>query len=459
MFIFSCRKLQIHPITMKLLKRVLLLLLVAIGVAIYFNYPKLNIISGYAAKNMASGVYVAHRSPASINQYDNSAPLIEIASTEVNEQEESASSTVYGLMERTAVYRDGLGAVLINDDYDPEKLTIRPQRNQIPDTIPYPFGQAAPIDTLLPEVDMDQINKAIAMAFANPETQKTRTLLILYKGHLIAERYIDGFDKDTPILGWSMTKSVLATYFGILDHQGKLEMDWPAPILEWKDDERKNITLNHLLRMQSGLAWDEDYTGISDVTRMLFLDSDMTQAQRNKKAIAEPTEIWNYSSGTTNLLSGILRQQFRSHQEYLDFPYSALIDKIGMYSMIMEADIAGNYVGSSYSWASTRDWARFGQLYLDKGNWNGEQLFDSTWVDYITTPTIHSDGTYGAHFWLNAEGKYPDVPKDLFSCNGFEGQHVFVIPSKDLVVVRTGLAEEPFFDINAVLSNIVKAVP
>ena len=96
---------------------------------------------------------------------------------------------------------------------------------------------------------------------------------------------------------------------------------------------------------------------------------------------------------------------------------------------------------------------------MDKGNWNGEQLFDSTWVDYITTPTLHSDGTYGAHFWLNAEGKYPDVPKDLFSCNGFEGQHVFVIPSKDLVVVRTGLAEEPFFDINAVLSNIVKAVP
>lgn len=211
--------------------------------------------------------------------------------------------------------------------------------------------------------------------------------------------------------------------------------------------------------MQSGLEWEEDYSGISDVTRMLFLDSDMTQAQRDKKAIAKPTEVWNYSSGTTNLLSGILRQQFRSHQEYLDFPYSALIDKIGMYSMVLEADIAGNYVGSSYAWASTRDWARFGQLHLDKGNWNGEQLFDSTWVDYITKPTINSDGTYGAHFWLNAEGKYPDVPRDMFSCNGFEGQHVFMIPSKDLVVVRTGLAEEPYFDVNGVLSNIVKAVP
>jgi len=385
--------------------------------------------------------------------------LIEIASTEVNKNEESASSTVYGLMKRTAVYRDGLGAVLINDDYDPEALTIRPQRNQAPDTIPYPYGQAAPMDTVLPEVDMDQINKAMAMAFSKPETQKTRTMLILYKGHLIAEKYIDGFDKDTPILGWSMTKSVLAACYGILEHQGKLEMDWPAPIPEWKDDERQNITLNHLLRMQSGLEWDEDYSGISDVTRMLFLDSDMTQAQRNKKAVAEPTEIWNYSSGTTNLLSGILRQQFRSHQEYLDFPYSALIDKIGMYSMILEADIAGNYVGSSYAWASTRDWARFGQLHLNKGNWNGEQLFDSTWVDYITKPTINSDGTYGAHFWLNAEGKYPDVPNDMFSCNGFEGQHVFMIPSKDLVIVRTGLAEEPYFDVNGVLSNIVKAVP
>ncbi|MHA7862914.1 serine hydrolase domain-containing protein [Flagellimonas marinaquae] len=444
---------------MKLLKRVLLLLIIAIGVIVYLNYPKLNMISGYAAKNVASGVYVANRSAASMNQIDNKAPLVELASTEVNDTERSATATVYGLMERTAVYRDGLGAVLINDDYDPEAMTLRPRRNQVMDTILYPYGHAAPKDTVFSEVNMDQINKAIAMAFAEPETQKTRTMLILYKGHLIAERYVDGFDQDTPILGWSMTKSVLATCYGILEHQGKLEMDWPAPIPEWKDDERKNITLNHLLRMQSGLEWEEDYTKISDVTKMLFLDSDMTQQPKKKKAIAKPTEVWNYSSGTTNLLSGILRQQFRSHQEYLDFPYSALIDKIGMYSMVLEADIAGNYVGSSYAWASTRDWARFGQLYLDKGNWNGEQLFDSDWVDYITTPTVNSDGTYGAHFWLNAEGKYPDVPTDLFSCNGYEGQYVFMIPSKDLVVVRTGLAEEPLFNVNGVLSNIVKAVP
>src|SRR5690606_21029889 len=136
----------------------------------------------------------------------------------------------------------------------------------------------------------------MAMAFARPQEQKTRTLLILYQGHLLAERYVDGFDRDTPILGWSMTKSVLATCYGILERQGKLKMDWPAPIPDWKDDGRRDITLDDLLRMQSGLEWDEDYNTISDVTRMLFLDSDMALAQKEKKAIAGPGEVWNYSS-------------------------------------------------------------------------------------------------------------------------------------------------------------------
>ncbi|MEZ4810946.1 MAG: serine hydrolase [Allomuricauda sp.] len=443
---------------MKLLKRALLLLIIVVGVVCYLNYPKLNIISGYAAKNMASSVFVAGRPAASITQNDNNVPLIKLAVTEVDAKAKSASSTVYGLMERTAVYREGLGAVLTNDDYDPAKLTIRPHRNQPTDTIPYPYGQAAPMDTVFPEVDMDQINKAVALAFANPEVQKTRTFLILYKGHLLAEKYLDGFSPETPILGWSMTKSVLATCYGVLEHQGKLQMEWPAPIAEWKDDDRKEITLNNLLRMQSGLEWDEDYTKMSDVTRMLFMESDMSLSQRKKPLVAQPTEIWNYSSGTSNLLSGILRQQFRTHQEYLDFPYAAFIDKIGMYSMVVEADIAGNFVGSSYAWANTRDWARFGQLYLNRGNWNGEQLFDPEWVDYITTPTLHSDGRYGAHFWLNTEGHYPDVPRDLFSCNGYQGQHVFMIPSKDLVIVRTGLAEEPEFDANNILKAVVDAI-
>ena len=443
---------------MKWFKRILFLLVIIIVLVIIENYPKLTIISGYASKYMASSVLVGNRMPASINTVDLDIPLVNLATTEFVDDSGFAISNVYGLQERKAIDRKGLGAVLVNKDYEDGEPYLQPNRKQKFDSLPYPLGHLAPKDSIFPEIDYNKLNQAVALPFGNPEVQKTRTLLVLYKGQLLHERYVEGFDATTSILGWSMTKSVLATLYGVLEHQGKLQMDLPAPVAEWENDERKNITLNHLLRMQSGLEWEEDYGKISDVTKMLFLESDMTAAQKAKEAIAAPTEIWNYSSGTSNLLSGILRQQFATHQAYLDFPYASLLDKIGAHSMLIEADLEGNYVGSSYGWASTRDWGRLGQLYLNKGEWKGEQLFAPEWVDYITEPTAHSDGTYGAHFWLNSGGIYPDVPKDLYSMNGYQGQYVFMIPSKHLVVVRTGLAEFPEFDINGFLSTLVSAI-
>ena len=129
-----------------------------------------------------------------------------------------------------------------------------------------------------------------------------------------------------------------------------------------------------------------------------------------------------------------------------------------MHSALIESDLAGNFVGSSYGWANTRDWAKFGLLYLHKGNWNGEQIFNPEWAKYVATPTAGSDGKYGAQFWLNAGGRYPDVPKDLYSCNGYQGQFVFIIPSKDMVIVRTGLTEDPEFDVNGFLRDILASV-
>lgn len=443
---------------MKWLKRILFLLVIIIVLVIIENYPKLNIISGYASKYMASSVLIGNQMPATINSQDLNVPLINLTTTNFDKDKGFGMSNIYGLMERKAVDRQGLGAVLVNDDYKPGRPYLQPKREQRFDSVPYPFGHLPAKDTVFPEIDYDQLNQAVSLPFGNAQIQKTRTLLVLYKGHLIHENYVDGFTQDTRVLGWSMTKSILATLYGILEHQGKLQVNTPAPVREWAEDDRKNITLNHLLRMESGLEWDETYDKISDATKMLFLDSDMTQSQKEKEAIAAPTEVWNYSSGTTNLLSGILRQQFRTHQDYLDFPYAALIDKVGANSMIIEADLEGNYVASSYAWATTRDWGRLGQLYLNHGNWNGEQLFSEQWVDYVTEPTLNSDGTYGAHFWLNSEGIYPDVPKDLYSMNGYQGQYVFIIPSKDLVVVRTGLAEFPEFDVNGFLAALVKAI-
>lgn len=432
--------------------------LLGIIVLVYFNYPKLNLISGYASKNMASNVFIADRDPVDVALNDHEMTLINLSDCTVSENDRSTTATVYGLMPRTAVYKDGLGAVLTNDEFSKHNFNIVPKRTILKDSLPFPFGNNGVRDTILENVDYDKLTVAFTNAFKDPQ-QKTRSLLVVHKNEIIGEQYIRGFTKDTPILGWSMTKSVLATLYGILEYQGKMDMNFRPFSKEIQMKSLKtNITINHLLRMQSGLAWDEDYFKISDVSRMLFLASDMTIAQRENEVIAPPTEIWNYSSGTTNLLSGILREQFNTHQEYLDFPYKELIDKTGMNSMLLETDLVGNYVLSSYGWATTRDWAKFGLLYLNKGNWNGERIFSDTWVNYVSKPTQNSNGTYGAHFWLNAEGKYPDISKELYSVNGFQGQRIFIIPSKELVIVRTGLEEQTDEQFNTLLKEIIASI-
>ncbi len=443
---------------MRKTKLILGIVLVGIIAAAYFNYPKLNLISGYASKNMASSVFIADRDTDDITLNDNNMPLIKLADCEVSEDDKSATAKVYGLMPRTAVYKEGLGAVLTNKEFSKHNFDIVPNRFRVQDSLPFPYGNNGVVDTILENVAYDKLEVAFENAFKDQE-QKTRSLLVVHKNQIIGERYIHGFTKDTKILGWSMTKSILSTLYGILEYQDKIDMEYkPFSGEIGMKSPKTNITLNHLLRMQSGLEWDENYFKISDVTRMLFLDSDMTLSQRNKRIIAQPTEIWNYSSGTTNLLSGILREQFSSHQEYLDFPYKELIDKIGMNSMLLETDLSGNYILSSYGWATTRDWAKFGLLYLNKGDWNGNRIFSESWSDYVAKPTINSNGTYGAHFWLNAEGRYEDIPRDLYSVNGFQGQRIFIIPSKDLVVVRTGLKEQTDEQFNTLLKEIIASI-
>jgi CubicO group peptidase (beta-lactamase class C family) len=421
----------------------------------YTTYPKLDLISGFSAKSMASGHFIDHRSQEMIEKGDNDIKMITLAENQIDENGKFATASVYGLKERKAIYREGLGATLINDDFDVSKPYEVPKRTKINNNLAFPYGNKEPKDTVFANIDYRKLEKAVANAFdkKGQKNKRTRSLLVIYKDKIIAEKYDTGFDKNSKILGWSMTKSITATMFGILQKQGKIDINKPAPISEWSKDERAKITIANLLNMNSGLEWEEDYTKISDVTKMLFLAEDMSQSQLDKPAKFKPNKHWNYSSGTTNLLSGILRKQFKTHQDYLDFWYSALIDKIGMNSMLVETDMAGNYVGSSYSWATTRDWAKFGLLYLHKGNWDGEQLFDENWAKYVATPTKGSKGDYGAHFWLNAGGHYPNAPRDMFSANGYQGQKVFIIPSQDLVIVRMGLSED--FDFNGLLSGIV----
>jgi CubicO group peptidase (beta-lactamase class C family) len=442
---------------LKIFAVLLVLVLVYIRIEIY---PQLDLLSGFSAKSVASGHFIDNRSVETIQQGDNDIDKIDWVTNQINDDEHSVTTNVYGFKERKAIYREGLGATLINDDFDVSKPYNVPKRSKLNNNLPFPYGNLEQKDTVFSNIDYKKLNVAIENAFdKNGEKKKrTRSVIVIYKDKIIAEKYADGFNKNSKILGWSMTKSITGTLFGILQKQDKIDITQPAPIDEWKNDERSKITTNDLLQMNSGLEWEENYSKICDATKMLFIEEDMTKLQINKPLVGKPNNTWNYSSGTTNLLSGILRKQFKTHQEYLDFWYTNLLDKIGMNSAIVETDMAGNFVGSSYGWATTRDWAKFGLLYLHKGNWNGEQIFDESWAKYVSTPTNTSNGNYGAQFWLNTGGRFPNVPKDMFYASGFQGQMVAIFPSNDLVIVRMGLKEDPEFDFNVLLSGILKSL-
>ena len=438
---------------MKFLKRTLLLLSVILIIAVIYNYPKLNILAGYSAKNTASSVYLGERTLEFTDTTDNNFSPVNLATDKVDPSLKSASSSAFGLLTRKAIYREGLGAVLTLNREDETATYLKPVRLKPDNTTAFPYGNAEQKDTVFENVNYNKVINAVNNIFG--KNDNSRAVVVVYKDQIIAEKYANGFTKDSRILGWSMTKSIMSTVYGVLQHQNKINIQDKAPIDSWQKDARKDITIHNLLQMNSGLEWDENYDEISDATKMLFLERDMTKMQEEKPFAGKPNETWNYSSGTSNLLSKILRKQFDTHQEYLDFWYTNFIDKIGMNSMIVETDLAGNYVASSYAWATARDWAKFGLLYLKNGNWNGEELFTKDWVDYATTPTPTSNGIYGAQFWLNTNGGYKDVPKNMYYADGYQGQRVYILPDEELVVVRFGLSG---FQENKFLSEIISAV-
>jgi CubicO group peptidase (beta-lactamase class C family) len=446
---------------MKKLKLFFLALVLVLSAVLVYYYPRLNIITGFSAKSVCTCTFEAGRDQQSIESGDTNFDPMYYAKNRIDKEEKSVTSTVFGLKKRKAVYREGIGCVLVPEGIHQSKSsTNKPNRKYTVNVSPYPYGNGKQIDTVFNNINYQDLQKAVENAFdvEGEEIKRTRAVVVVYKDQIIAEKYAPGFTEDTKILGWSMTKSITSAILGVLEKQGKINVSQDRLFEEWKNDDRSKITLNDLLHMNSGLEWVEDYNTISDVTKMLFLEEDMSKTQLFKPQIGTANQSWNYSSGTTNLLSGFIRSQFKTHQTYLDFWYAELIDKIGMHSMIIETDVSGNYVGSSYGWATARDWAKFGLLYLHKGNWNGEQLLNESWVNYSATPTNSSNGVYGAHFWLNVGGAYPNVPKDLFSCNGYQGQHVFIIPSKDVVIVRMGLTESPEFDFDTFLRRITESL-
>ena len=213
------------------------------------------------------------------------------------------------------------------------------------------------------------------------------------------------------------------------------------------------------MQMQSGLQWNEDYGNRSDVTVMLYCENDFAAFTYRQPLKYPIGSHWYYSSGTTNIVTHLMRQKFADDAKFYAFPYTRLFRKIGITNAILETDPSGNPVGSSYLYATARDYARFALLYLQDGVFNGERILPEDWVHYSTTSAQDSQGRYGAFFWLNQDRHYPAAPEDMFSCQGHDGQQIFIIPSKELAVVVLGYSPKPVgMNFNALLGDILKTL-
>ncbi|MFZ2905018.1 MAG: serine hydrolase [Cyclobacteriaceae bacterium] len=452
-------------------RTLLIIILAGLSFAIYYASQALPILAGYGAKNLCSCVTLGGRQPEDIIKNELGGGLLRFGSFEFHREDSSATGSVFGFAKRKAIYRNGLGCTLVSE-MEEEKLrgqkfllATLPSADQ--DTIPWPSGNRIQ-DTLILDYDQEKINRAINEAFSEPGEEKnrrTRAILIVYNGRIITEKYADGFNKNSRLLGWSMTKSLTNAYLALLVKEEKLSLNDRAPIDEWRKDNRNAITLNNLMQMSSGLAWEEIYSGPSDATNMLFKKKDAGIFAAHASLTHQPDSNFYYSSGTTNILSWIIRSKV-GDSAYYSFPYDHLFYKIGMNSMVLEPDAGGTFVGSSFAYATARDWARFGILYLNDGMWGNERILPEGWVEYSSTPARNAKrGEYGAQFWLNAgepgnpqNRMYPDVPADLFWADGYEGQNVFIIPSKNLVVVKLSLSSGNYLDDNKFLSDIISAL-
>lgn len=272
----------------------------------------------------------------------------------------------------------------------------------------------------------------------------------MHGGTVIAERYADGFGPQTPQLGYSMSKSVVNALLGILVRQGRLDMALRAPVAAWQDpaDPRHDITLEQLSRMTSGLDLAENDSGFDPVSEMLFLRRDMAAFAARAKLRVPPGTQWDYTSGNTLILAGVLRDKVGGGAPGLiRFAHRELFAPLGMRHVLMEFDGAQTLVGSTRIYASARDWARVGQLYLDDGVVDGRRIFPAEWVADASRQTLHS--LYGSGFWTNtgtaADGSrlIPGMPVDAYFASGLNGQRILIVPSQQLVIVRLGSTLDP----------------
>ena len=435
----------------KTILRILLAVLLAaiLGGCVYLN-SLMPIITGYAAKNLASDVFVSGREPADVEALDLNFSFIKFTRNKVDFENHTVTSR-FLWSKSQALYREGYGVTLLRG----KNALARLQAQKYPDVVNIPGPE-----TLLPGDSALTARLApIAKALVDDQAYNGTpfAFIVVHQDGVVAERYREGITADTRLLSWSMGKSFTNALVGIMAGDGLVDIHAPMDIPEWQGDGRAAITLSDLMQMQSGLEWNENYGTRSDVNLMLHREEDMGLFALSKPLMAKPGTHWYYSSGSTNIIMRYLRGRFASEEEFLQYIHERLFDPLGIDNPCFEPDMSGTPVGSSYLYATARDFARLGHMYLHDGCVGEERLLPEHWVEYTTTPASDSKGGYGACFWLNRSKTYPSAPEDMYSCQGHDGQMIFIIPSKELVVVVLGYSPKPdrVIEFDRLLSDII----
>jgi CubicO group peptidase (beta-lactamase class C family) len=421
---------------------VALVAVAVLGVALWLAVAPpalIRVATAYSAKIVCSNQFIAGRDGQKVLALDVQAPghpILRYITVDVDNARRTVSAKLLGLFgEGRAVHRQGLGCSSIPHGAEAPAVPFAREPDAPTMAALWPAGERV-------EPPRDE---ALAAILDDPKMTGPgmRAVVVAHDGRIVGERYGEGFKAETPLLGWSMTKTVTAAIVGTLVRDGRLALDQDGLFEGWNGDERGSITVADLMAMSSGLAFNEDYGDVTDVTRMLYLESDMAGFAADKPLAGRRGETFSYSSGTSVMLSRIWQDTFAGQEEALAWPRAALFSPLGMTSAVLETDATGTFVGSSYLYATGRDWARFGELLRNDGVWNGEQVLPEGFVAWMREAAPASGGLYGrGQLWLSGPGDDDSgfgLPADTFWLRGHDGQTLTVIPSRRLVVVRLGL--------------------
>lgn len=431
------------------------------------------IAAAHAAKVAASAIFVSGRTIESVldDEFAPARPLEALLRPLLRFDVDAAAGIVtcrVGHAQASAVYTTRLGCTLAVGGTTIAALRAR---TGLEPTGPepeaagtdWPLGDRLRLSTC-DAFDADALAAALDQAFAEPASgrHRTRAVVVVHRGELVAERYAADVPAAMPLPGWSMTKTLTHALLGVAVQQGRLDPDAPLDVPEWPaDDPRRAIRLEHLLTMTAGLSWREDYADpTSPGARMLFGSQDHASAYASMPQAAPPGTEFCYSSGATNLLCRVLRSTFADDAAYRAFPRQALFRPLGMRTAVLELDPSGTFVGSSYGFASARDWARLGMLYAGRGEFAGQRILPAAWVEAALQPSQASDGRHGRHVWTNhgSPPAWPQLPPDAFRFAGYEGQYCFVLPGQQLVVVRLGCTKGATFPMADLVAAVLRAL-